>query len=362
MRALIAAAAAALALGLTLLAPAAASAQSAPAPTPAPTSNPGDVLPSPVCANGQCTFPDPSSTPSVSGACPGGVSGVLCDIEHGVVNGIVGKVTSYFTLAPLRRKQAASIRYWLGVFKGLLVLPNVASQSRVRDLWLLCLAIANVFFVVLLIAGGASSMAWEVTHLEPKDVVPRFALAWVLANLSVLAVGGMIGVTNALSHLLAQTTPDAMQLATERVVVSGALPFLFPGAIALLCLGLVGVRIFTIILIALLTIVGGPVHVAAVFPQSAGIAKSWWKAQIALIASGPVMMLIVAIGTWVLFTGDRLLSAGTVVDAFELLSLLFLLVAVPLWMLSRALKPVMRSVRDYQMLRATAALAKGVLV
>ena len=106
------------------------------------------------------------------------ITGVLAQIVNGVAKPFLGAL-DFFTTGT----------------------PSMASNPSVFNFWLAMVGIANVLFILVLVLIGfhvMSASALGFDEVEPKHLVPRVAMIFVLMNTSIFLIDGIIALSNAL--------------------------------------------------------------------------------------------------------------------------------------------------------------------
>lgn len=79
--------------------------------------------------------------------------------------------------------------------------PLMASNQSVFNFWLAFVGIANVLLILVMVLIGfhvMSASAFGFDEVEPKHLLPRVALIFVLMNTSIFLIDGIIALSNAL--------------------------------------------------------------------------------------------------------------------------------------------------------------------
>lgn len=81
----------------------------------------------------------------------------------------------------------------------ILATPDLTGNEQIRGLWTAMLVIANLTFVLFVVAGGFVVSARETlqTQYGLKEIIPRIVIAGLASNLSLLVVGQAIELVNA---------------------------------------------------------------------------------------------------------------------------------------------------------------------
>ena len=161
-----------------------ASAAAQPAPQPAPTTTVAQVAPiaprPPGISLGPGA-PGPSTTvaPPAPGSGPGGGEDNPGFFDIG---GRVRKaINDWFR--DLVTSAVDPVLDLLG--RTVLATPEVSGTERVRDLWRVSAGMANGFFVIFIVIGGAVVMSHETlqTRYSTKEIAPRLVVGAIAANL-----------------------------------------------------------------------------------------------------------------------------------------------------------------------------------
>jgi hypothetical protein len=238
------------------------------------------------------------------------------------------------------------------VGKTVLSTPQLATQSRISQLWQISLGIADALLVLFAIAGGVLVMSHETvqTRHALKDILPRLLLGAIAANASLAISGQMISLANALSAGMLGVGVDPSGAATrlEGFVVgalsNGGIFLIFLGfacaVVAVLLLILYIVRTATIVLL----VCAAPLMLLChALPQTDGLAQLWWRGLIAALGVQVAQALVLTAAVRVFLTPDRggalgFSVTGGLVDMLIALCLLWVLVRIPFWAKDMALR------------------------
>jgi hypothetical protein len=116
-----------------------------------------------------------------------------CDVTHAITSWFAGLVTSAVNpLLSLIGETALST-------------PQPGSIPAVSATWTTSVAIADVLYVLLVLAGGILVMSHETlqTSYSAKEIAPRVVCGFIFANLSMVLMTQAITLANALSAALA---------------------------------------------------------------------------------------------------------------------------------------------------------------
>jgi hypothetical protein len=222
--------------------------------------------------------------------------------------------------------------------------PDVSTQTRVHDIWVSMLVVADSLLLMLLVVGGVMIVAGDWTYLEAKEIAPRAVIAGLGANLSLLLLGQGIAISNELVHGFLQVDPNSLSITAERLLGTAAVA---PLVVALLMVGALFLLVSNIvrIIVVILLGVGGPVlQVFGVLPVTDGIARGWWRAGLAVLLAPAVQALLLTVGFKIFFSGGSTTvipgahpGSGSLTDLVVILVIIVLMAMTPLWMLRTAI-------------------------
>jgi hypothetical protein len=330
------------ALALLAAAPAgaiAASPRTAPAATATTTASAGGISVGPPLTTTTSTAPGGTVSGGTSGGSPFFLD-IPAEVEHAINDWFKGLVTDALnpTLAL--------------VGKTVLSTPQVATQSRVTQLWQISLGIADSLLVLFVIAGGVLVMSHETvqTRHALKDILPRLLLGALAANASLALSGQMISLANALSAgmLGVGVSPASAATRLEGFVVgalaNGGIFLIFLGlACAVVAVVLVILYIVRTATIVLLVCAAPLMLLCHALPQTDGLAQIWWRGLIAALGVQVAQALVLTAAVRVFLTPDRggvlgFSVTGGLIDMLVVLCLLWVLVRIPFWAKDMALR------------------------
>ncbi len=258
--------------------------------------------------------------------------------------------------------------------KTVLATPQIAGQDRVGELWLIALGIADALLILFVLAGAALVMTHETlqTRYALKEILPRIALAAILANASLSLSGQLIHFANALSSgfLAAGVDPAEASLQLKHFLL-GAIA---GSGIFIILLGLVAAALAVVLLILyviraaliLILVAGAPLMLLThALPQTDGLARLWWRGMVALLGIQVAQALVLATAVRVFFSsGGRealgLSVTGNLIDLLVSLCLFWILIRIPFWAKDLAFSPgrsgVVQIARSYVMAKGLRAL------
>jgi hypothetical protein len=272
-----------------------------------------------------------TSASSGSGGC--GFFAVSCHITAAIDGWFRGLVTSALNpvLALLGRTVLAT--------------PAVTGIGRVAQLWGLTLGIADAFFVLLALIGGAVVMSHETlqTRYGFKEIVPRLVVGVIAANASLAVAGLAIRLADALSAAFVGggVNPTDAAGVLSRLVASS----LAGGGMFLVLLGLVAAILAVVLLavyvirvaLVILLVVAAPVLLAChALPQTEGLARLWWRGLAAALGVqvAQSVVLISALRVFLATGGHAALglsATGGLIDVVLAATLLWVLVRISAW-------------------------------
>ncbi len=226
-----------------------------------------------------------------------------------------------------------------------LATPQVTGPGRVSELWGVSAGLANAFFVLFALVGGAVVMGHETvqTRYSAKEIAPRLVIGMIAANASLALAGMGISVANALSQgLLGQGVDPAQATARMRQLDlapldDGGIFLVFVGlAAAVLAVVLLAVYVIRVALVVLL-VAAAPLALAChALPHTDGFARLWWRALGACLGVQVAQSLVLVTAVRVFFAADGrqtlgLSVGGTLVDLLVVVCLLWVLLRIPAW-------------------------------
>jgi hypothetical protein len=278
--------------------------------------------------------------PPPSGSSGGGCGwfDFTCDVSHAITSWFAGLVTSAVNpLLSLIGETALST-------------PQPGSIPAVAGAWTTSLAIADVLYVLLVLAGGVLVMSHETlqTSYSVKEIAPRIVCGFVFANLSMVLMTQAITLANALSAALAGhgITPGT----AAKSLVDTLANTVSSGGIFLVLLTIVGVVLAVILafiyVLRLMAIVllaaAAPLALASyALPQLAWLARWWWRALAAALAIQVAQGLVLTAAVQVFFSPGWLAwdVASPMPHLLVTLCLLYIMIRIPFWISRPVLSP-----------------------
>ncbi len=215
--------------------------------------------------------------------------------------------------------------------------PAFDEIPEVAALWSLVRGVADLLFVLAIVAAGVLVMASGTFEhrYSAKLLVPRLALAAIVANASLALAGGLIRLENAIVSGLLGASPAASAAGQIGLMlgghpasqVVGIVVGLAAAALALLLLALCIARDL-VLLVA--TVLAPLVLATYALPQTEELARLWWRVYTALLFVQVVQAVLVALGLELLRHTDWL--GGPISDLTSgllLVTLLYVLFRLP---------------------------------
>jgi hypothetical protein len=227
----------------------------------------------------------------------------------------------------LTSQVAEAINAWLQSLVAAILAPSLAAAGQllfstpafdaipqVQRSWELVRNVADALFVVAWIAAGVLVMTSGGTdsRYTAKVLVPRVALAAVLANASLAICGALIRVNNALVTGLLGPTPGASavtglaQLVTSGQAGNQVVGILIGLAAAVLAVLLVALFIGRDLVLLLATIMAPLALATFALPQTEELARLWWRVFGALLFVQVGQAVLVQIGAELVVHGEWL--------------------------------------------------------
>jgi hypothetical protein len=280
------------------------------------------------------TAPVSSTGTTASGGSGGcGFFGVSCHITAAIDGWFRGLVTS--ALNPVLSLLGRTV----------LATPAVTGIGRVAQLWRVTLGIADGFFVLLALVGGAVVMSHETlqTRYGFKEIVPRLVVGVIAVNASLAVAGVAIHLADAFSGAFVGggVNPTDAAGVLSKLVLSplgnGGMFLVLLGLVtAILAVVLLAVYVIRVALVILL-VVAAPILLAChALPQTEGLARLWWRGLAAALGV-QVAQSLVLVSTLRVFlaTGGHaalgLSTTGGLVDVVLAATLLWVLVRIAAW-------------------------------
>jgi hypothetical protein len=247
----------------------------------------------------------------------------------------------------------------------LLFTPAVDALPQVQQTWALARDLADGLFVLAFCAVGVLVMAaggYDARY-NAKILVPRVALAAVMANASLALCGVLIQLDNALvTGLLGVAPGPAILAALGGLIARDGTTVQLVGvatavAAAVLALLLVAVYIGRGLILVLLACLAPLALASYALPQIDDVARLWWRAFTALLFVQVLQAALVAVAVSLVGATDWLATSGSALaSGLLLVVVLYLLFRLPFAAYHWALQvPVTGSVS----LRAAAAAIRG---
>jgi hypothetical protein len=336
-------------LAVVLLAGGPAAAQPDPAPGPQPIPAPPSESP-PTPPDPGTPHPEPGPPPippdEQDGPAPWDIAGqvrkAITDFFHNLVEN---------TLNPVLETMGETV----------LATPDLTGNEQIRAVWTANLVIANTIFVLFIVAAGFIVASRETLQAQYglKELAPRIVVAGLASNLSLLVVGQVIELANAVTAGIAGQGVDP---ATAAQALAGIWENAATGTNFLASLLMIAIVVMAIIVmitfiirVAVLSVLLMVAPLALLFhalPQTEGLAFTWWKAVAGCFAIqfGQTVVLMAAVTIFLTPIGPTVLgfpsSGSGWLGILVALAMMWLLVKIPMW------------VKDYMWLHSRGVLRK----
>ncbi|MDE3111525.1 MAG: hypothetical protein KGK34_01125 [Chloroflexota bacterium] len=182
--------------------------------------------------------------------------------------------------------------------------PAFDQLPEIEAIWVVVRDIADALFVLAFLGVGILVMASGSleSRYSAKLLVPRLALAGVLANASLAVCGMLIALNNGLVQELLGSDPAAGALGELAGVVSGGsvlqqiIGVIVALAAAVLALLLAALYIGRDLVLLLLTVLAPLALATYALPQTDELARLWWRLYIALLYVQVVQAVLIRVG------------------------------------------------------------------
>jgi len=244
-----------------------------------------------------------------------------------------------------------AINAWLGSLAGAVLGPALAALTDLlfrtpdfagiraaRDAWELTREVADALLVLAVLGAGVLVMVrgGSDARYAAKTLVPRVALAAVLANTSLVIASALIALNNALVAAVLAPSPAAIVAAAFAALEAtgpvgadllGLVIGIVAAILALLLVALAVGRVFVL----LLAVAAAPLALATyALPQTDELARLWWRIFAGLLFVQVLEAVLVRVAAGVIASGDWL--GGPVpglVSGLVVVTLLYALVRLP---------------------------------
>ncbi|MCA1229653.1 hypothetical protein [Saccharopolyspora sp. 6M] len=278
-------------------------------PAPASAGPPVPLPPRPdACGPGTalpvCQFPAPPSRPPPAPE-PTTPEPVEADQECGFTNipaCVSGAIEAFF-----KDLVTPGLIELLGLLAdSLLVTPQLDELPVMGEIWEQSRQIVLVAYSLVVTIAGLIVLAYQTlqTRASIKEILPRVAVGFLAANLSLLFAGYAIDIANALSQAILGNNLDpeqAGQAMTDTLIhdLDGGTLFLLFVALALLVMLLVVLLTYVVrLMLTIILLAAAPILLMChALPQTEGIALWWWKAVggVLVIQIGQAFALVAAL-------------------------------------------------------------------
>lgn len=228
------------------------------------------------------------------------------------------------------------------IARTVLSTPRVDHHPRISELWRFSLTLTDAALLLLTLAGAGIVMVGGglAFQLSAKEVLARLLVAAATSNLSLILLGQMISISNALSlaFIGAGTGSDAEEVGRKITELAFSTlqgnPFFI---ILLLAVVLLGVLVLAsyVVRVAVITLLAAAAPLLLLghsLPQTEGLAKAWWRVIIALLAAPIAQSVLLAVSFRVFLSSDGLLgfpSGEGLIDLLVIGVLFYLMFKLP---------------------------------
>lgn len=323
----------------------------APQPSPGPSPAPSQPAPGPT------TPGTPPADPGTPSPAPAPTTPPHSDNRTPAQN--PGDSPSFQLTNPVTGAIISAINEWIAglatpmvnpvfdtIAATVLVTPDVAGHARVGELWGITRAATNTVFVVFILAAAVLVTSKDTLQIRTgvQEVAPRLVVALIAANTSLMIAGTVIDVGNALTLAVAGQGIDPV---AAKTAIAGMLDNEFTGLgfligalrLAIVVMGIAVLVTFAArVMLTVLLIIAAPLMLMChALPQTEMVAFLWWRSLAGLLCVqlGQSLVLVAFLRLYLTPQGSTLLGIPTNsarwVDLLVLLCVLWLMLAIPLW-------------------------------
>lgn len=220
--------------------------------------------------------------------------------------------------------------------------PRVDQHARITELWRFSLTLTDAALILLALSGAGIVMLGSglAAQVGAKQVLARLLLAAATSNLSLLLLGQMISISNALSKAFmgagAGSDPDEVGRRITELAFSTleGNPFFILLLLAVILLGVL-VLVSYVVRIAIITLLAAAAPLLLLghsLPQTEGIARAWWRVVVALLTAPIAQSVLLAVSFRVFLSSDGLLgfpSGEGLIDLLVIGVLFYLMFKLP---------------------------------
>lgn len=265
----------------------------APAPKPPVSGHPAPPLPMPLpssapqaCAPGSPTAPCPQPEPP--GGSPPGPAAPISESPQECGFSNIPACVSEAMAGFFKSIVAPGLKDALGFLGStLLATPKLDQVPVMGEIWEHSRQIVLISYSLVVTIAGLVVLAYQTlqTRASIKEILPRVAIGFVAANLSMLLAGYAIDLANAFSQAILGSNLDPDQIGqsmTDTFMhdIDGGTIFLLLIALALLVMVVVVLLTYVVrIMITIVLLAAAPVLLMChALPHTEPIAFWWWKA------------------------------------------------------------------------------------
>ena len=206
---------------------------------------------------------------------------------------------------------------------------GIADSPVVQESWEIVRNFANMLFIIVLIVMAFGTI-FNVPGYD-KRLIPRFLIAALLINFSLVIGNVLIGWTQSLSNVFLGAIGDVGARIAEGVSIADLFkqsltnPFTVDGRLwtetitVFINILLLAVVLFSLLVLLVLTIIRIPIlwallivspvaWMAYILPSTNGISQKWWKEFIGWNLFLPIYLFFIYFGTFFLANQQRVIS------------------------------------------------------
>jgi hypothetical protein len=257
---------------------------------------------------------------------------------------------------------SSAINPLIGVVgNDLLSTPQPGSFPAVTSMWGTSLSVADGLYVLLVLAAGIIVMGYQSVQASTsiKEIAPRLLAGIAAANLSLILITHATDLANGLASALSGQGADPQTAGQE--LASTLKNSLSTGGIFIILLGLVVVALALVLAITYVLRLMGMILLTAIaplalasyaLPQTAWLARWWWRALTALLSIQIAQAIVLTAAVKVFFAGNWASAdiAQYLLHMILTICLFYILARIPFWVSRPALSgfgpsPARRAVR-----------------
>ena len=262
----------------------------------------------------------------------------LTDISCQITQSVTSAVNNWFS--SLVQSAVNPLLGFIG--RDLLTTRQPGSYPAVTSMWGTSLAVADAFYVLLVLAGGLIVMGYETVQASTsaKEIAPRLLVGMAAANLSLILIGHAVDLANGLASALGGQGADPQTAGADLATLLH--DSLSTGGIFIILLGLVVVILALVLAITyvlrlmgiILLTAAAPLALACyALPQTAWAARWWWRALTAALSIQVAQALVLTAAVKVFFSPGWADAdiAQYLLHMLITICLLYIMMRIPFW-------------------------------